>query len=268
MLNKLRSYQQAVLERGRQRVRQGLSRGIIQSPTGGGKTYIEAALAWLGHNRGARWLILADRRRLISQIGNTLEVFNVPYGVVMAGETCGTRENIILASRDTLHSWHENGKDLPPFDGIVIDECHKSMGNTYQEILARWPKACVLGFTATPARNDGKSLGDFYQWLECTVPPSQLVREGFLIKPEVYAPMELARQRKQGMGSGCVGNPVTQWLERANGMPTIAFSSRVTESLELCERFNNHGIAAEHVDASFNDEQREEMFARLKNGDT
>lgn len=268
MLDKLREYQRAVLDRSRNRVRSGLHRGIIQAPTGAGKTYIEAALAWLAHQRGTRWLILADRRRLISQIGGTLKTFGVPYGIVMAGETGGVKENIILASRDTLHSWHRNGKDLPPFDGIMIDECHKSMGDTYQAILARWPKACVIGFTATPARNDGKSLGDFYQWLECTVPPSQLVKEGFLIKPEVYAPLELANARKIGMGKGCVGDPVRHWIKHAEGMPTIGFASRVTESLELCERFKRQGISAEHVDASANDEEREEKYARLKNGDT
>ena len=153
------------------------------------------------------------------------------------------------------------------------------MARTYIGILERYPKAYVIGLTATPARNDGKSLGEFYHWLECAVPPSKLIEGGWLIKPEVYVPMELAKKRKKGdKVKGLAGDPVQHWLGHANGLPTIAFSSDVNESEALRDRFLNakpHSISAEHIDASVSDvpdsngvSERDRFYQRLASGKT
>ena len=44
-------------------------------------------------------------------------------------------------------------------DLVVIDEAHRSMATTYRRIIGAYPKAVVLGLTATPCRSDGKGLG-------------------------------------------------------------------------------------------------------------
>lgn len=146
---------------------------------------------------------------------------------------------------------------------------HRGVGVSYQNLLASYPDAFVVGFTATPARGDGKRLDDYFQWLECTVPSSQLIREGWLIKPEVYAPLELAQARKKGVSTrGLSGNPVDHWKRHAEGMPTIAFASNIEESVALRDRFNLAKIPAEHIDGTNSDEEREAAYKRLQNGET
>lgn len=269
----LRDYQVDVSARGRNRMAHG-RRGIIQGETGSGKSILIGYLAECAYKKGNRVLILADRRRLVKQLGSVLDAFRVPYGVIMSGETGATRERVILASRDTFVAWVKSREQIP-FDLILIDECHKALAATYQAILAHYPKAYVIGFTATPARDDGRSMGDFFQWLECTVPASRLIADGWLIKPEVFAPVELASKRKKGEGRGLTGDPVSHWRRHADGLPTIAFAAKTSESQGLRDIFLAAGIPAEHIDASVSDElrpdgrtERDDYYDRLANGTT
>ena len=269
----LRDYQADVVCRARARMANG-RRGVIQGETGSGKTLVGAELCRLALTKGRRVLVLADRRRLVKQFGATLEGFGLRYGVIMAGSTGATREPVVLASRDTFASWVAAERDFDAPDLILVDECHKSMGALYQTILGRFPRAFVIGLTATPARDDGKSLGDFYQWLECTVPASQLIRDGWLIKPEVYAPLELAAKRKKGDAvKGLAGDPVSHWRAHADGLPTIGFASKVAEAEALADRFKRAGIAAECIAADVDDEpgydgksDRDRVYDKLADG--
>lgn len=121
--DELRDYQLDVLNRGRQRMATGLKRGIIQGQTGSGKTHILCEMIRCAVAKGKRCLIIADRRRLIKQIGETLDVFHVPYGIIMSGETRNVTASVIVSSRDTLTSWVKNGLTMMPYDLIAIDEC-------------------------------------------------------------------------------------------------------------------------------------------------
>ena len=273
MTIELRPYQTDVVDRARRRMAAG-RRGVIQGETGSGKTVVGAELCRLARAKGSRALVLADRRRLVKQFGTTLDGFGLPYGVIMAGSTGGTREPIVLASRDTFASWVANERDFQDPDLILVDEAHKSAATLYQAILGRYPRAFVIGLTATPARDDGKSLGDFYQWLECTVPASQLIAEGWLVKPEVYAPLELAKRRKKGDAvKGLAGDPVAHWRAHADGLPTIGFASRLAEAEALADRFKAAGIPAAAIAADVADEpgwdgksDRDRVYDQLATG--
>jgi Type III restriction enzyme, res subunit/Pretoxin HINT domain len=124
MTIQLRAYQQDVLDRARRRIGSGLRRGIIQGQTGSGKTVVGAELCRAACAKGSRTLVLADRRRLVHQFGNTLDAFGVKYGKIMAGETGATREPVILASRDTLAAWANNSdRERRIADIVIVDEC-------------------------------------------------------------------------------------------------------------------------------------------------
>ena len=66
------------------------------------------------------------------------------------------------------------------FDTIIIDEAHHAISDGYQRVLDHFPKAQVLGVTATPDRGDMKNLGSVFDSLayEYTLP--QAIKEGYL----------------------------------------------------------------------------------------
>jgi superfamily II DNA or RNA helicase len=180
-----------------------------------------------------------------------------------------------VCSDGRVYNLEVEGEHTYLANGFAVHNCHKALASTYQAILACYPKAFVIGFTATPARDDGRSMGDFFQWLECTVPASRLIADGWLIKPEVFAPVELASKRKRGEGKGLTGDPVSHWRRHADGLPTIAFASNRSESLGLRDLFLSAGIPAEHIDAEVSDDarsdgrsDRDDFYDRLANGAT
>ena len=42
--------------------------------------------------------------------------------------------------------------ELPPAETLIVDEAHHIRARTYEEIIAAYPDAVVIGLTATPCR--------------------------------------------------------------------------------------------------------------------
>lgn len=64
-----------------------------------------------------------------------------------------------------------------------------------------------------------------------------------------------------------VGDIVENWLRLAEGRKTIIFAINVKHSIHIRDSFIRAGITAEHVDARTPDEEREDVFRRMDNGD-
>lgn len=276
---KLRPYQVDLVDRTRKQVTPkrlggfGVRRVILQSGTGSGKGTMSAFLAQQGWKKGSRVLLLADKRKLVWQFVRDLNKLGVPHGIVMSGDSVHTNASVVVASRDTLIAWMKAGRDIGHFDIIIIDEAHLSLGAGFQWLLAKFPMAYVIGPTATPARGDGRRLDDYWEAMECGVPTSQLIAEGWLLAPEVYHPPELAAARAAGEKiSGMAGHPVTQWLAYAKDLPTVAFCQTRAEARELMTMFSDPDfgadIACEYVDGDDDDQTRDAILARLKSGET
>ena len=276
MVVQLRDYQVDVIGRSRGRIVQGARRVLIQAPTGAGKTHIACEIIRCAVAKGSRVLFLVHRRRLVRQISERLELFGVYHGVIMAGESTTSYAPVQVASRDTLLSRAVRNEwvGFPPAELVVLDEAHnlKVTGSDddlagYESILKVYPHAVILGLTATPARSDGRGLGRFFQALECTVPVSQLIREGWLVPVQCYAPERMGTARRSGKKvKGLAGDPVGWWKKLAEGRPTIVFTSKVDQSEAVVEAFKGAGIAAAHIDAHTPDEERERVIDAVKRG--
>lgn len=49
------------------------------------------------------------------------------------------------------------------FNYLIIDEAHHAAADTYQKVLAFFKPAFTLGLTATPERNDDRSILDIFK---------------------------------------------------------------------------------------------------------
>jgi DNA repair protein RadD len=259
----LRDYQTDVIDRVRARLREGARRGLLVGPTGSGKTNISSAITRAAFEKGKRVLFVAHRRRLINQKSERLTQYEVPHGIIMAGER-GTSAPVQVASRDTLLSRavRNDWIGFPSADIVIVDEAHNAASDQFAALLRHYRHAVILGLTATPCRSDGRGLGDIFQFMEQTVPVSQLVREGWLCRVRCYAPDD------QGQKSGLVGDPVEHWKRYAEDRPTILFASKVQASMSARDAFIDAGIPAEHVDADTSDDEREAVIRRMEDGFT
>lgn len=168
---------------------------LVVLPTGTGKTIVFANVAERCVRLGHRVLILAHRGELLDQASDKIKkATGLQTATEKAEQTCfGSWYRIVVGSVQTLM----RDKRLAQFandyfETIIIDEAHHAISDSYQKVLEHFPRAKVLGVTATPDRGDMRNLGQFFNSLayEYTLPKA--IKEGYLspIKA-ITIPLEL-----------------------------------------------------------------------------
>lgn len=265
----MRPYQADLLARVRARMSQGHKRVLVQAMVGAGKSVMIGEIVRSAVARQKRILLLVHRRRLIEQLSEELVSFDVPHGILMNGVRGCSSESVQIASKDTLISrtLHNQWIKPPPADLVIVDECHHLMSKFYLEIAKMYPDAYHLGFTATPAREDGRGLGDFYTSMECAISTQQLIEAGYIVPVKAYAPQQIGKGSSSGKRK-LGGDPVSHWLRLGQDRPTLAFTATVKASRWLTVAFLMAGVVAEHLDAHMSDDERRAMLGRLARGET
>lgn len=274
----LRPYQAQMQADARAAIRDGMRRLILCVATGGGKTVIASSIIAAAAAKGSRLLFLAHRKELIDQASAKLDLFGIDHGIIMAKHWRRRASALVqVASIQTLIR-----RDLPPADIIIIDEAHRSLAKSYQDLVNAYPGAVVLGLTATPVRADGRGLGDVYQTIVQGPAIHDLIHEGFLVNPRHFAP---ARPDLTGVHSkrgdydetelaaavnhpDLVGDIVGHWQQLAAGRLTVAFAVNIEHSRHIVRAFQAAGIAADHLDGTMPGPERDAILNRLASGET
>jgi superfamily II DNA or RNA helicase len=141
----LRAYQTAALDAWRDND----CRGVLELPTGSGKTVIAVgAMASLS----TPTLVVVPTVDLLHQWRRELETeFEDPVGQLGGGE--GSIESLTVATYDSASLRADEIGDR--FGFVVFDEVHHLGGETYRDIARLLPAPARLGLTATFERPDG-----------------------------------------------------------------------------------------------------------------
>lgn len=194
----------------------GRFQGILQMPTGAGKTL--TAVRWLSERvlpERHRIIWLAHRHELLEQAA--LAFYQEAARIegrdrlrvrVVSGRHCATsqmdlEDDVLICSVNSLARNLNVAREFlrEPDTFVVVDEAHHSPAATYRKLLAllevrnaaRWnliegrARFRLLGLTATPTRTDERErrvLADLFGGNTLyNVEPSRLVREGVLARP-------------------------------------------------------------------------------------
>lgn len=284
-MTSLRPYQQDAIAGLGDAWRKGYRAPVLVAPTGSGKTVIAAEIIRRCAEHGWRVLFLAPRRELIDQAYEKMTAAGLAVNVIMAGDS--RRDDfarVTVASVDTLHSRRTLDGEyriLDP-DLIVVDECHLFVTHLRAALLSHWPKARLLGLTATPARKDGHALGLVFDHLIEVSTVADLTASGFLVPGRYFSigDPDLSRVRVTAGdfnakdladvmgGPQIVGDVVSTWLARAGNRRTVVFAVNIGHSVALANEFKAHGVAAEHLDAHTPTNERKAIFHRFHAGET
>lgn len=258
-------------------------RVLYTLPTGGGKTTVAVQVIADAVDAGEHVLFLAHRKELIDQAVKRLKEAGMPeewIGVIRADEPTNPKAPVQVASVQTVIR-----RKRPKADLVVVDEAHHSEAETYKTITGWYPRARVLGLTATPFLANGDGLDERFDEIVQGPAHSELFAEGWLTKPQMWtAPADFLPDTKglkkvagdfhQGELAkvanrpAIVGRIVEHWKKHALNLATVLYAVDIAHAKACRDAFEAAGIVAEHIDGTTPEGEREDILARLRLGKT
>ena len=284
----LRPYQRADFDHINARRASGVRRLLYQLVTGAGKTVVFVRLALEYVARGERVLVLVQTREQIEQALARLVSAGLDerhIGVIRADDARANPDAPVqLASVQTLA--RRERERLPAARLVVLDEAHHAGAAQTSALLDHYAaSAFVLGVTATPMRNDGQPLGQWFD--ELYVSPAtalSLIEAGYLSDPLIltrndgvpeinglrrvrgdYERGELGRRVSK---RNIIGRIVATWKAHAEGRPTVAFAASIEHAQHIRNAFWRERIKVELLHGGTPNRDRVAMLQRLADGIT
>lgn len=282
----LRPYQDQAVNDIRGSYVEGYKAPLLVLPTGGGKTVVFTHISAESSKRAKQIFILVHRIELLTQTSLALQKFDVRHGLINPNFTPDLRAPVQVASVQTLMNRIKKHEGWFDPNLIIIDEAHHAVAGTWRKILAEAPRARLLGVTATPCRGDGQGLGvasgGFFDKLILGPSTDNLIRQGFLVRPRVYAPKDrLDLSQVKILSSGdydpfgleelidkpkITGDAVAQYQKICPGVPAVVFCVSVKHAEHVAAEFRLAGYRAYSVDGTTDDQTRRKILAGLGNG--
>lgn len=264
----------------------GEERALLISATGTGKTYASAfAMRELGFKRV---LFLVHRGQLARQTKQSYEkVFgkNVFMGLVGAGHHEYEADYVFATVQTLNRAEHIANYKSDDFDCIILDEAHHSSSNSYQKIMNYFRPKLWLGMTATPDKRDdheeGRNIYEiFHHQIAYEIRLQQAMEQNLLCPFHYFGISDLSMVKEKTLKAQKLSakdfrelvcdERVKHIVEQAEyygysgeRVKGLVFCSRIDESKELSDRFNELGYRTIALNGDASEEERAEAFERL-----
>lgn len=274
----LREYQKKCVEDVRAAYRTGARAPLLTAPTGSGKTSMFSCICKGASERGNKVWILVHRQELIDQVSQALSEFEVRHGVIAPAFRTENRLTVQVAS---VFSLVRRMASLAPPDLIIIDEAHHAiLSSTWGKIIAAYPKARLLGVTASPTRLSGEGLGDIFDRLISGPTVQALIDDGWLSTVRVFAPptidvsqvhMQMGDFKKSELGAAVdkpkvTGDAIEHYQKLTPGQRAVVFCVSIEHARNMAAAARGVGLTAVMIDGTMDRELRRGVVNDFKNG--
>ena len=276
MSRELRPHQIKAIDGLRSSLKAGFRRPLLFLPTGAGKTRCAGEIVKGARAKGKRVLFVVPAISLIDQTVRSFWAEGITDIGVIQGQHPMTRPEapVQVASIQTLQR-----RAIPPFDVVVIDECHVLFDMLGKWMAAEtWQRVPFIGLSATPWT---RGLGKHYDDLIQVTTTAELIEAGYLSPFRVYAPSHpdlgkvrtVAGDYHEGDLSEAMNKPalvadvVTTWRQRGENRPTFVFAVDRAHAKHLQGEFEKAGIGCGYIDAFTKPDEREALFRRFSAGE-
>jgi len=268
--------------------------GLVVSPTGTGKTEMFIHEISIAREQGLKTIILVDRINLVSQtakrINRRLNIWPDLEQADMYAVTKGPNAaDVVIATIQSLRS----GKDRKRyerfnpmhFDRMLIDEAHLTITpstiETVRYFLDGNPKMRMCGYTATPKRADGLSLGQLYKECFYRYDIRAAIKDGWLVpimgmvsvvksfelKPikggRDWTANEIAEKAEK---EGPLLEMVGTLLRHCENKRTLVFCARVSHAELVAANLNNkRPMCARVIHGGTPEPERKQILAAYEN---
>lgn len=264
----LRNYQKTIINSCRDAFKNRYKKLCCVLPCGAGKTAIFCYLAYLNTIKKSdnRVLILLHRKELLKQTAEAFQAFQI------------STDHITIAMIQSFKNTLKTG--VKPYSLIIIDECHHATSSSFQRVLSVYSGVPLIGFTATPARLDGKPLSEIFDRLIVGVDYAYLIENKYLVDYDYFSPDLNFDFSKWKLKSGdfdttdnafhldrkAIYGDILKYLDLSK--KTIIYSPTVEYSKKLENQINSFFNSP--VSAEFNgttpQSERDQIITDFKNG--
>jgi len=275
-LSWLRDYQRTAVETALTK-----TRGIVQMPTGAGKSVTAAGI--IASVPGARWLVLVPQSDLLEQFAGHIRArLGEEPGII--GDGAWDPRRVTVATFQTLSRRMSKAKDKRAYEfmrsvqGIIVDEAHSSASGTFSFVLSQAVNAYYrIGISATPLdRTDKKSVFVIAQLggVIHKTTSAELRARGYLADANIRM-VEVEQGSTaptwQGIYGECivrskVRNAVVVEMAQQAAKPALVFVSQVKQGAILLPMLKKAGLRTELVWGEDDTEERRKAIADLVAG--
>lgn len=264
----------------------GEERALLISATGTGKTYASAFA--MRELKFRRVLFLVHRGQLARQTKKSYErVFDksVSMGLVGAGYHEYDKDYVFATVQTLNRDEHLLQYKPEEFDCIILDEAHHSSADIYQKVMNYFMPKLWLGMTATPDKRDDnvaeKNIYEIFHYqIAYEIRLQQAMEENMLCPFHYFGISDISAIDEKDIKSRkmtpeyfnqLVSNErVRHIMEQAayygysgSRVKGLIFCSRIDESRELSNKFNEAGYRTIALNGDASEDERTEAFERL-----
>lgn len=287
----LRDYQEECITGIREAWAGGYRRPAAVLPTGAGKTVVFSNLGkrHIDEFNKQRVLVLVHTDELVRQAVDkfTMVAPDLSVGIVK-GKVNEVSRNVVVASVQSLRNAKRRA-ELRAVGLIVVDECHHAAASTYRTILEHYGSfdgdcpVRTVGFTATLARGDNKSLADVWDTVAYKRDILFMIKRGYLLDvrgKRIEVPdFDLSNVKKRGgdYAEGDLGQALTDsmapelvakaYIEHAHDRAGLLFAPTVASAYVMMEGLRAEGITCEVVHGAQATNERRDVVRRFEAGE-
>lgn len=273
---KLRQYQKDCIEKITEHFKTH-DKQLIQLPTGAGKTYI--FLHYLKYH-SVKSLIVVPSIELMEQIIQAGKIILNDRSV--ESYKSGKKADVIVTTSHALN-FDKQKERFVDFDHLIIDEAHHAQAKTFRYFINGLKhKFKLLGCTATPERNDGKSLLEIFDTLTFDMNLLDLIKSGELadligtriktnvkLDGQVRRNGEIIQKRLQEFDIESRNQIVVKCFEdECKEKKTLIFCVSIKQTIALASHLKSLGYRSEFIYGDMNKNARKEVLERFKSGET
>lgn len=256
---------------------------MVQMPTGTGKTYLLVAVVvdFIRRHNSKVWIV-THRRELVEQVTGTIQRF---ADSINDGDRL--EEHSSVYSIQWLNRHYKELKDRPGL--IIIDEAHHAVANTYSAVINAYPKAKVLGLTATPCRLNGQPFTDLFEELLQSWTVNEFIAKGYLslydymsVRPDNediqiinglwkrgadgdFSTKEMSEKLDIRPSLERLCNTILEFAKHKKG---IVYAIDIKHAEHIAEMYRQNGIKAVAVSSKTPDKDRADILQRFRNTPT
>ena len=231
---------------------------VLQQPTGTGKSRVAVEVTQYYKNQSKPVYFITQSGNLLWQFSETLEDYDCKHGIVKAGCQLLPAFRVQVISVQSLKSRLSR---LPEPYLVIFEECHHAASSQFKAVTEAWPKAKILGLTATPGRPDGKPL-DMFEHMILSPGLRWFIDNAYLADYDYYIPAEFDTSkihRRMGDFNTTelnkaaeddklrVGNFIEHYKKYCSGLPSIAFGVSIADADNIARIFSESGISMQSM---------------------